>query len=246
MDDEPLLRLCGWVLDMRPIPEPFDFQARPGELWVLAGTVDSGRRELIRSIAGLADPKAGRIELFGHDVEPLGPRARMRLRSRIGVILEQPGLVPAWSVFENLSLLVRYHRLVPIDEIEDRVTAFVESCRLPRRILPRLASELSPLESRWVGLLRALIIQPRLLLVGGYLPQETLVAGYSVWAFFEEVVEPMNMTILVDAGPQALPVGPETRLLVMERGTVLAAGRAGEFSEYPDARVRRHTGGDHA
>lgn len=246
MDDEPLLRLRGWVLDMRPVPEPLDFQALSGELWVLAGTVDSGRRELIRSIAGLASPSAGRIELFGRDVEPLGPRARTRLRSRIGVVLEHPGLLPAWSVFENLALLVRYHRLVPADEIEERVTAFVESCRVPRAILPRLASELSPLENRWVGLLRALIIQPRLLLVGGYLPQETLAAGYSVWAFFEEVVEPMNMTILVDAGPRALPIGPETRLLVMERGTLLAAGRAGDLREHSDVRVRRHAGGDRA
>ncbi len=123
MDDEPPLRLRGWVLDLRPVPEPFDFQARSGELWVLVGAVDSGRRELIRSIAGLASPRAGRIELFGRDVEPLGPRARARLRSRIGVVLEQPGLVPAWSVFGNLSLLVRYHGLVPADEIEERVIA---------------------------------------------------------------------------------------------------------------------------
>lgn len=246
MDDEPLMRLRGWVLDVRPVPEPFDFQARAGELWVLVGTVDSGRRELIRSIAGLANPRAGRLELFGHAVEPLGPRARARLRSRIGVVLEHPGLVPAWSVFENLSLLVRYHRLVPVDEIEDRVTAFVESCRVPRAILSRLASELSPLESRWVGLLRALLVRPRLLLVSAYLPQETLVAGYSVWAFFEEVVEPMNMTILVDAGPRALPVSRETRLLVMEQGTLLAAGRAGELGEHRDVRVRRQAGVGHA
>ena len=246
MDDEPLLRLRGWVLDVRPVPDPFDFQARSGERWVLVGTVDSGRRELIRSIAGLANPRAGHLELLGHAIEPLGPRAQARLRSRIGVVLEHAGLVPAWSVFENLALLIRYHRLAPADQIEDRVSAFVESCRLPRAILPRLASELSPLESRWVGLLRALIIQPRLFLVSGYLPQETLVASYSVWAFFEEVIEPMNMAILVDAGPRAFPIGPETRLLVMEQGTLLAAGRASELGEHPDARVRRHAGGDHA
>ena len=198
----------------------------PGELWMLVGAVDSGRRELIHSVAGLVEPRAGRLELFGRDVARLGLRARAALHSRIGVVLEQPGLVPAWSVFENLALLVRYHRLAPSSAVEDYVVDFVVSCRLPRAMLSRLASELSPLESRWIGLLRALVIRPRLLLVSAYLPQETLVAGYGVWAFFAEVVEPMNMAILVDAGPQALPIGAETRLLVMAEGTLRAAGLA--------------------
>lgn len=246
MADEAPVRLWDLVLDVRPVPEPFDFQALSGELWVLVGAVDSGRRELIRTIAGLADPRAGRVELFGRDLARLRPRARAKLRGQIGVVLEQAGLVPAWSVFENLALLVRYHRLAPGGAVEDYVVEFVESCRLPRAILSRLVSDLSPLESQWISLLRALVIRPRLLLVSAYLPQETLVAGYGVWAFFAEVVEPMNMAILVDAGPQALPVGAETRLLVMDEGTLLAVGRARELAGHPDATVRGQVRFDHA
>ena len=243
---EPALRVRGWVLNRQPPPKPFDFQVMPGELWMLAGAVDSGRRELVHSVAGLTEPLAGHLELFGCDVARLWPRARARLHSRIGVVLEQPGLVPAWSVFENLALLVRYHRLVPDGAVEDYVVEFVKSSRLPRAMLSRLASDLSPLENRWIGLLRALVIRPHLLLVSAYLPQETLVAGYGVWAFFAEVVEPMNMAILVDAGPQALPTSAETRLLVMDEGTLRAAGRARELAEHPDATVRRHARFDHA
>lgn len=240
------LRLSGLVLDLRPVPEPFDFQAMPGELWLLMGTMESGRRELIRTVAGLAEPRAGRIELCGCDVGQIRPRARARLRSQVGVVLEQAGLVPAWSVFENLSLLIRYHRLVPAQDVESYVVEFVESCRLPQAILTRFASELSPLESSWVSLLRALIIKPKLFLFSAYLPQETLVAGYSVWAFFEEVVGPMNMAIMVDAGPQALPISSETRLLVLDQGTLLAAGTAGSLMNHPNAWVRRYARFDHA
>ena len=50
MADETPLRLRELVLDLEPIPEPFDFLAAPGELWVLAGAVDSGRRELIWTV----------------------------------------------------------------------------------------------------------------------------------------------------------------------------------------------------
>ncbi len=238
--------LRGLGLDLSPPPRPFDFRAMAGETWMLVGAVGSGRRELIRTIAGLAAPRTGRIELFGQAVERMWPRARARLRGRIGVVLEHAGLVPAWSVFENLALLVRYHRLAPDGEVEGYVTAFVESCRLSPAILARQASELSPLESSWIGLLRALVIKPGLLLVSAYLPQETLVAGYGVWAFFEEVVAPMQMTIMVDAGPRALPVGPESRLLVMDQGTLLAADRAGDLAGHPDALVRRFARFDHA
>lgn len=240
------LRLRDLVLDVRPVPEPFDFCALPGELWMLVGTVDSGRRELIRTIAGLSRPRSGRVELFGQDVARLWPRARAKLRSQLGVVLEQAGLVPAWSVFENLSLLVRYHGLVPAGDIEGYVVDFVESCRLPRTILSRLAGELTPLESSWVGLLRALIIKPKLFLFSAYLPQETLAANYSARTFFEDVVLPMNMTILVDAGPQALPIEPGTRLLVMDRGTALAAGSARELADHSDALARFHARADHA
>ena len=237
---EAVVRISGLTLDLRPVPEPFDFQALAGELWILLGAVDSGRSELIRTIAGLARPRTGRIELFGIDPEHVSRNAGVRLRSRIGVVLEQTGLVPAWSVFENLALLIKYHGLAPDRAVEDQVVKFVEICRAPVTILAKLACDLSPLESRWVGLLRALIIRPRLLLVSAYLPQETLTAGYDVWTFFEEIVAPMNMTILVDAGPQALPISPETQLLIMARGTVRAAGRAGDLANHPDPEVRHH------
>lgn len=236
---EVLVRLCGLGLDLQPLPRPFDFQAMAGETWLLVGAVSSGRRELIRTIAGLAVPRTGHVELFGQVVERMWPRARARLRSRIGVVLEHAGLVPAWSVFENLALLVRHHRLVPDKKVEAYVTTFVESCQLPLAILTRQASNLSPLESSWICLLRALIIKPRLLLVGAPLPRETLVSGYGVWTFFQEVVAPMRMTILVDAGPYALPISQETRLLVMDQGTVLAEGRTEDLAGHADAQVRR-------
>ena len=243
---DSLVRVSGLTLDLYPVPEPFDFQALAGELWMLLGAVDSGRGELIRVIAGLARPRSGRIELFGADPERLSRRAGVQLRSRIGIVLEQTGLVPAWSVFENLALLIKYHGLAPDRAVENHVVKFIEACRAPGAILAKLACDLSPLESRWVGLLRALIIRPRLLLVSAYLPQETLTAGYDVWTFFEEIVVPMNMTILVDAGPQALPIGLETRLLIMERGTVRAAGRAGDLAEHPDPQVWRYARSSHA
>lgn len=246
MADETPLRLRELVLDVRPLPEPFDFLAASGELWVLAGAVDSGRRELIRTVAGLIEPRAGRIELFGSDLARLKPRARVRLLGQVGVVLERPGLVPAWSVYENLALLVRYRGLVPADEVERYVVDFVELCRLPPSILPRLAGDLSPLEGCWVGLLRALAVRPKLLLVSTYLPQETLVAGYEARMFFDEVVRPMRMTILVDAGPQSLPVAPDTRLLVMDCGTLLAAGPARELADHPSAPVRRHARAERA
>ncbi len=246
MAEIPSVRLCRLALAVQPVPEPFDFQAWPDQMWMLVGTVDSGRRQLIRTIAGLTPPQSGRVELFGQPAERLWPRANARLRRRIGVVLEQAGLAPAWSVFENLALLVRYHGLAPASDVERYVVEFVEICRAPPTLLSRLAGDLSPLESSWVGLLRALIIRPELLLVSGYLPRETLVADYGVWRFFEEVVQPMRMTILVDAGPQALPIHPESRLLVMNQGTLLAAGLASELRDHPDARVQRYARADHA
>ncbi len=243
---EVRLKLRDWVLNAQPVPAPFDFQALPGELWLLVGRVDSGRRALIRTIAGLDQPLTGYLELFGQAVAQLRAPALGRLRGQVGIVLEQSGLVPAWSVFENLALLLHYHRLVPTSAVEAYIVDFVQSCRVPHTLLPRLASELSPLESAWIALLRALIIKPRLLLVSGYLPRETLVADYSVWAFFEEIVQPMNMTILVDAGPGALPIGPDTQLLVMDRGTRLAAGMARDLLNHPDARVRYYASSRYA
>ena len=84
---ETLVRLRGLELNLHPPPRPFDFRAMAGETWMLVGAVGSGRRELIRTIAGLAVPRTGHIELFGQVVERMNPRARARLRGRIEKVL---------------------------------------------------------------------------------------------------------------------------------------------------------------
>jgi ABC-type lipoprotein export system ATPase subunit len=79
-------------------------------LTVIAGPSGSGKSSLLRSLAGLQQPKAGLVEVDGQDLTRLRPRQRRRLRrSAIGVVLQDPAdnLVDGLTACEQVTLAAR-------------------------------------------------------------------------------------------------------------------------------------------
>src|SRR5215831_11762716 len=73
-----------------------DFEAVQGKLTFLVGPSGCGKTTLISVIAGLLDPSAGKVELFGQDLEALTPRERILFRrTNLGFVYQQFNLLPA-------------------------------------------------------------------------------------------------------------------------------------------------------
>jgi len=148
-----------------------DFSVDADDFCAVIGPSGAGKSTLIRCINRLVEPSAGEIILFGEDVRALAGRELRRLRRGIGMIFQEFNLVDRMSVMDNvLSGRLGYTgslrsllRLFPRADI-DRALHILDRVGLSDHIEKR-ADELSGGQRQRVGIARALMQEPRLLLL---------------------------------------------------------------------------------
>lgn len=141
-----------------------DLAVEAGRCLALVGPLRSGAGAVLRICVGLSKPESGRVIVLGVEVASATEEELASLRVRCGAVFRQPGLLSNYSVFNNIALPLRFHRLVEEDAIEplimDRLGGLgLGHCR------DRLPSELAAGEAQSVALIRALIHEPDLLLL---------------------------------------------------------------------------------
>jgi ABC-type iron transport system FetAB ATPase subunit len=145
--------------------EPFDFAVERGEHWLLRGPSRGGKTALLKTLCGMISPAGGELSLFGHDLHTISPSALLQLRRRVGLVLPLDGLMPAWSGFENLALPLKYHDRLPNDEINARIDSFAQRYKVPQAWMDNPVGPLSAEKRIALSLIRALIVEPELLLI---------------------------------------------------------------------------------
>jgi phospholipid/cholesterol/gamma-HCH transport system ATP-binding protein len=152
-----------------------------GETLVVMGGSGSGKTVLLRLIAGLIRPDAGEVRLFGTSIGHLSEEDLLPLRRRMGYVFQGAALFDSLSVYENVAYPLREHRRLPEDEIRERILHFLSLVGLGAEVLPLLPSELSGGMRKRVGIARALIIEPEVLLfdepTGGLDPTNSKLVG---------------------------------------------------------------------
>ncbi|MER5407577.1 ABC transporter ATP-binding protein [Streptomyces sp. NPDC002769] len=140
----------------------------PGETVGVIGETGSGKSTLARTVLGLVRASAGRIVIGGEDVSAYGPRQWRGLRRRgvVQYVFQDPlrSLDPDLTVEESLvePLLVQG---VTRTEAADRVRTFLARVRLSEELLDRLPGELSGGQRQRVAVARALVTEPRLVIL---------------------------------------------------------------------------------
>jgi osmoprotectant transport system ATP-binding protein len=132
-----------------------------GRSMALVGPSGCGKSTLLRIIVGLLTPDTGRVVVDGLTIAPdtLTP-----IRRRIGYVIQEGGLFPHLKARENVSLLAR-HLHWPNDRIARRLGDLAALVRVDLPLLDRYPSELSGGERQRVGMMRALMLDPPVLLL---------------------------------------------------------------------------------
>lgn len=131
---------------------------KQGEYFVLLGPTGSGKTLLLEAICGLRKLESGRLFINGRNVTDLEPRRRM-----IGYVPQDYALFPHRPVEGNIRFGLEADKL-PNSEIDRRVEAIAEQLKI-RHLLSRRIEGLSGGERQQVALGRALVIQPKVLLL---------------------------------------------------------------------------------
>lgn len=127
----------------------------------LIGPSGCGKSTLLRLCLGLTPTDTGRV-LFGDEV--LTPKTRQHIRHRAGYVIQDGGLFPHLTVYQNAALLPR-HLGWPRDRTRARAESLARMMRLGQDHLDRYPLELSGGQRQRVGLVRALMTDPAVLLM---------------------------------------------------------------------------------
>ena len=161
------------IVSVRALQKRFDghqvldgisFDVQRGETLVIMGGSGSGKTVMLRCVAGLIRPTGGAITVFGQRIDPLGEEALLPIRRQMGYVFQGAALFDSLSIYENVAYPLREHTALAEREIRDRVTHFLSLVGLGEEVLELLPSELSGGMRKRVGIARALVAEPRMLL----------------------------------------------------------------------------------
>jgi branched-chain amino acid transport system ATP-binding protein len=191
-----------------------DLTVEEGTVMCLVGPNGAGKSTVLRTVSGLLHPREGRIVLDGDDISRLSP-ARVLARGVVHVAQER-SLFPLMTVWDNL--LMGGHVLVERAAIRVRAAAIAERFPLIGARRDERACELSGGQQKIVEIARALMLEPRLIL----LDEPTMGLDPKARHVLFELVRELN-----DEGRTVLLVEQNARagLAMAKHGAVLDGGR---------------------
>jgi phospholipid/cholesterol/gamma-HCH transport system ATP-binding protein len=147
-----------------PVLRGLDLEVARGSTVTVMGGSGSGKTVLLRLTAGLIRPDAGRIRTLGVDITPLREEAMLPIRRRMGFVFQGAALFDSLTVYENVAFPLREHATLPEPEVADRVHRLLARVGLREDIDGKLPAELSGGMRKRVGIARALVLGPELVL----------------------------------------------------------------------------------
>lgn len=138
------------------------FELRRGETKVLLGVAGSGKSTILKLCLGLIKPDRGTIYVVGHDVTAMAEEELFELRNKIGIVFQESALFDSLTVRDNVAFRLMEEK-IPEHEVDERVQEALRFVEL-EHTMNMLPSELSGGMRRRVGIARAIITQPEILL----------------------------------------------------------------------------------
>jgi phospholipid/cholesterol/gamma-HCH transport system ATP-binding protein len=143
--------------------EDVNWTVAAGEYWVVAGLQGSGKSDFLMMTASLVAPLRGRYRFFGEEM-PIFDEERLEHRLRLGLVFDGGQLFNHLTVRENVALPLRYHRNLTQAAATAQVDALLERTELSHWS-DSTPGAMGRIWQKRVGLARALILEPELLLV---------------------------------------------------------------------------------
>jgi len=147
----------------QPILDGVSFRIEEGESLVIIGRSGGGKSVLLKHIIGLLQPDSGQVLIDGEDITHLDERNLIRVRSQFGMVFQGAALFDSMSVAENIGFALRRQKQLTEKEIARKIAEVLEMVELPG-VEKKKPSELSGGMRKRVGLARAIIYHPRIVL----------------------------------------------------------------------------------
>jgi len=211
---------------------PTTLALTPGKTTVLIGPSGCGKSTLLRVLIGLITPDAGRV-VIGET--PLTPSNAEALRHAIGYVIQDGGLFPHLTAAQNTALLARFLGK-PSAEIDARMTQLAGLVQLPPESLSRYPSNLSGGQRQRVGLMRALMLDPPLLLLDEPLGALDPITRSELQTQLKDIFAQLNKTVVLVTHDMGEAAYFGDTIILMRDGRIVQSGTLDDLLHRPAER----------
>jgi osmoprotectant transport system ATP-binding protein len=200
-----------------------------GATTALVGPSGSGKSTILRLLVGLIAPTAGEIR---YDGVVLSAENLRDVRHRIGYVIQEGGLFPHLNVRDNVLLLGR-HLKKSAEYLRERFSALCALTRFPVEAVGRFPGELSGGQRQRVGLMRALLLEPDVLLMDEPMGALDPLVRAELREEFREIFARLAPTVVLVTHDLAEAADLGHRLVLVNGGRVVQEGTFEDLRERP-------------
>jgi phospholipid/cholesterol/gamma-HCH transport system ATP-binding protein len=224
-DDVVVLRDVKKTFNDQQVLKGIDLIAKRKETVVIIGGSGAGKTTLLRLIVALDRPTSGQILVEGEDMTTLSDRELNRVRMKFGMVYQYAALLDSISVLDNVAFPLVEHTKLSKKEISERVLEKLQLLGLdPKVVAPKFPSELSGGMRKRVGLARALMLEPPILVYDEPTSGLDPLTSRLVDDLIEEMRERFNVTSIVISHDIASCFRIAHQAILLIEGRVEAAG----------------------
>ncbi len=209
--------------------EPTNIRFEPGKSTVLIGPSGCGKSTLLRMMVGLIPPDAGLILFEGSE---LGPSNLHQMRQRMGYVIQDGGLFPHLTAFENVSLMAKHLGWVS-ERIQGRVIELAELTRLPSQSLTRYPTQMSGGQRQRVGIMRALMLDPPVLLLDEPMGSLDPLVRYDLQEDLLKIIRTLNKTAITVTHDMGEAGFLGDHVILLGDGRIVQQGKLDDMVQHP-------------
>jgi len=195
----------------------------------LLGPSGCGKSTLLRCAVGLLWPDAGSVRI---DSQRLSESRAIEVRKHIGYVIQEGGLFPHIDVFSNVALMARYLRWDRA-RITSRFEQLRELVKLPESVATRYPNELSGGQRQRVSLMRALMLDPQLLLLDEPLGALDPMIRRNLQKDLAELFKELGKTVVIVTHDIAEAGTLADALVLLQAGRIVQQGTLAELIDRP-------------
>jgi osmoprotectant transport system ATP-binding protein len=216
--------------------QPTNLTVPDGETTVLIGPSGSGKSTLLRLMIGLITPDTGSVRFQS---TPLTPDNVLALRRRMGYVVQDGGLFPHLTAYENVVLMGRYMGW-EAKRIDERLQELTALTQFPSEGLGRYPVQISGGQQQRVSLMRALFLDPDVLLLDEPLGALDPLIRSELQEVLRHIFQSLGKTVVLVTHDLGEAGFFSDRIVLLRSGAVVQQGSLHEFVERPaDAFVSR-------
>jgi len=223
-DELVVLRNVTKVFGDRTVLKGINLVARRGETTVIIGGSGAGKTTLLRHIVALEKPTSGDIILNGENIAGMSERELNRVRTKFGMVYQYAALLDSYTVMENVAFPLIEHTKLSKKEIRERVLEKLRILELDPKVERLFPSELSGGMRKRVGLARALMLEPPILVYDEPTSGLDPPTSRLVDDLIEEMRERFNVTSIVISHDIASCFRIAHQAVLLISGEIVASG----------------------